>query len=499
MDACMRCQRSPRRGSWPFVPLRSRCFCGADLAESHESSTRRPEVVIAAQKAVLNVIVRDCASFGIYAIDRPAARSVLSDIATLTNQVLARASTTGFSSVRPEELVKFITATGMDVRTRPQSRGLSATTPPARALDAAVGVTAALSILEAPDVEVAAERAAWLFGGIRTRMGAMLAAAAGKDTTAAAVLTRAFLTGVGPITQLRWRTASRVPSAPDHRDGQLKQIAAGLPTMFWPSWIERLHVTTKDRNHSVERALAAATLLVGSTASAGYVVGLLGGWIGDETVLQNIWKMSKLEHWTLINAAVTRLNAYLAEHPSPIDYARRRSLDYSSLLPEETWREIRRDDRVQPEEAALGWVFARSYLIEKMSGSPTPTGDFIHYANSPRTWRSQLQDFPLTMTAQLSERLDIEARAFLSRHKINEPTTWAPPLNLIADLCFPLSAADNIDINELHELSLQRNPAPSAHQLAEHFGVDPFAIRFLFERQPIDAAKIPWPRGQEGA
>jgi hypothetical protein len=165
VDVCMNCQRRPRGGGWPFVTLPSRCPCGADLTANHAASFPHSHPVAAAQDAVINGIVRKCATFGIYATDPRAARSVLGDVATLANRALTHTSIHGFSAVKPPDLVDFVGATGLDVRTRPEGRGTSTTTAPARALDTAVGVTAAISILEAPDLDAAAERAACLLAG----------------------------------------------------------------------------------------------------------------------------------------------------------------------------------------------------------------------------------------------------------------------------------------------------------------------------------------------
>ncbi len=207
------------------------------LAANHTTSIRHSGVVTAAQDTVLDVIANNGASFGVYAVDERPARSVLGDFATLANRVLAHASIVGFSAVRTVGLVDFVGATGLDVRTCPEGRGASVTYPPARALDTAVGVTAAISILEASDFEVAAERAAWLLAGTKARVGLAKLAALIGESSAAAILTRAYFADVGPVTQLRWRTALPVASVPDHRTKRLDLIAASLPAMFWPAWL----------------------------------------------------------------------------------------------------------------------------------------------------------------------------------------------------------------------------------------------------------------------
>src|SRR6202022_4129469 len=82
--------------------------------------------------------------------------------------------------------------------------------------------------------------------------------------------------------------------------------------------------------------------------------------------------------WPNIAAAIIRLFDHLAEHPSPIDYQRRRQLDYQDLLPAERWNEIydQRDfgrrDRDRVGELARSWLFERVSILPP-APSPFPT------------------------------------------------------------------------------------------------------------------------------
>jgi hypothetical protein len=431
LDACTECQRRPRDSSRPFVRVPSRCICGADLATNRERSIWFSQAVTTAQDAVLGVISNDGASFGVYASGRRPARLVLADLATLANRVLALASLEGFAAVRPADLVRCVGAAS------PEGRGLSANCAPARALDTAVGVTAAMEILEAPDYRIATQRAAWLWAKTKERVGlGKLAALIEEDNIAAALLAREYLADVGPVSQLRWRTALPLPKVPEYRTERHDLLAASLPAMFWPEWRRRLHVTSKTWNHSLGLTLAAATLLVGSAASVRDAVDSLGSFQRVRAWHEGIEVLHKSDYWAQICTAVTRLSAFLEENPPPIDYTRRRRLDYSSLLSADIWHEICRDDRAAVKGIESGSA-ARLYLIERITGSPTRTSDLADNFGPLQAGNLLVRDFSHALPAHLAEEIDNEARRFLSRQAIEEPLTWAPPLDMISDLKFP--------------------------------------------------------------
>ena len=165
VDRCADCGRRARARYMPNAGAPSRCICGVDLRAVPAQSVTQSPALASAQQVVLDVIASDRASFGIYANaeDPPEARSVLTDIAALANGVLTCASVHGFVSVKPAGLVAFGGESTLEARQAPPRRGTSTTTAPSRAVETAIGVAAAIAILEAPNVNGGAERARWLF------------------------------------------------------------------------------------------------------------------------------------------------------------------------------------------------------------------------------------------------------------------------------------------------------------------------------------------------
>ena len=75
-----------------------------------------------------------------------------------------------------------------------------------------------------------------------------------------------------------------------------------------------------------------------------------------------------LPHWSSITTALLRLHEHLQANPPPIDYQRRRTLNYDKLLPEAQWTHLVADEgfRSAPTTATA----ARLWLTEQLSGAP---------------------------------------------------------------------------------------------------------------------------------
>lgn len=135
---------------------------------------------------------------------------------------------------------------------------------------------------------------------------------------------------------------------------------------MWPKWSERLLPDL--RCTAVARTtLSCATLLraVMKTVAAAY---LLGERIAPNALNHRLWVLRTSAYWQSICAALVRLSDYLDGVGAPIDYQRRRNLDYSELLTEASWRQIctQAGDPLREPRTAVG---AHCYLIEKLSGS----------------------------------------------------------------------------------------------------------------------------------
>jgi hypothetical protein len=170
---------------------------------------------------------------------------------------------------------------------------------------------------------------------------------------------------------------------------RVQSIAAALPAVMWPKWSERLLPDL--RCTAVARTtLSCATLLAGSEVKTVAAANLLGERIAPNALNHRLWVLRTSAYWQSICAALIRLSDYLDGVGAPIDYQRRRNLDYSELLTEDSWRQIctQAGDPLREPRTAVG---AQCYLIEKLSGSPalrltvqTPHSTSIRPPCSPR-------------------------------------------------------------------------------------------------------------------
>jgi hypothetical protein len=109
----------------------------------------------------------------------------------------------------------------------------------------------------------------------------------------------------------------------------------------------------------------------------------------------------------------------------PIDYAHRRALDYSDLLPPESWRDICVDLAI-PVGRSTRARLHRYWLYERLTGSPAVA---LAPGRGDPAFRALLADLPRTLSPDLIAVLDDVGREFLGRHDVrNDPVTWGPDL-----------------------------------------------------------------------
>src|SRR5262249_52434694 len=174
-------------------------------------------------------------------------------------------------------------------------------------------------------------------------------------------------------------------------------------------------------------------------------------------------QLTKTDHWQQIRLALIRLADHLDAHPAPIDYQRRRQLDYTGLLPETAWSGICRRSGTRPEGAST----ASRYLRERLSGlpafaNPLPPAEAVASAS--------LAMFPTRVNPELKAALEEYALTFLAEQGISdEPVHWQPPTELPGGLRLPGADISNVDVPELHRLIRQRHLPPGV--AAKHLAV----------------------------
>jgi transposase len=484
-DECPQCGDHPRPTIQPhsFPPAASVCVCGLDLTDTPTLRLRRRHPIINAQQRVFDVIADDQAAFGVYSTDDRAcrARSALNDVKVLANRTLNFASLHGLAAVKSANLPT--SCDSLPVIERPRRRATLHSRAPARAIDTAVGVTAALDILCAPTVDAAADRAHWLVDGQNKETGpAELHSCSLEGIIPAGIIIKASAKGMGAIGQLRYRTALPTPSPPHPDRRRAEQAAASVPALFWPAWSVRF-VVPGMKIMNLRLALSGATVLAGTTVRSAELSNLLGGIVSAQALNCYLFALSHSTAWPAISTATVRLTDHLAEQPAPINYTRRRQLDYTALLSDDCWEQMCRATGDSPGIRRKA-VAARCYLVEKISGTPARKTVFNNpIGDSHNLWK-QGRNFARMMTMQLAQHLDDEARTFLKHNRIDEPLTWHPPVELIADLDLPGSDPAGINRTELHQIAAENSY--TVGQLAAHFHVDQLTIRHLFEQEPID-------------
>jgi hypothetical protein len=248
---------------------------------------------------------------------------------------------------------------------------------------------------------------------------------------------------------------------------------------LWPDWSLRvLPPTPKSGGGPI--ALTCAVLLIGTVVSEEEVVSLLGSPINPQSLAHILNRLSRHRQWQSVSTALARLRAYLEQHPSPIDYDRRRTLDYSGVMPPGEWRQICRDTRT-PEGGVRKAHAARRYLFEMVSGLPA------HFLVVDKTLsryvtRGRDGEFVLALTPPLAARLQAAGQRFLSCQGIDEPLTWSPPLSLLDDLDLPGCDLASVDVGALHRLA--NRPRTKIDHIARELEVPRGVVSHLLSQYP---------------
>ena len=181
--------------------------------------------------------------------------------------------------------------------------------------------------------------------------------------------------------------------------------------------------------------------------------------------------------WNHIRHAIIGLADYLHSHDCPIDYRRRRTLDYNSLLTPQIWQRICRDIDIRSGDGKKARL-ARCHLYATVAGSPARYAPWFIDINDFSGW---LANFPVLLTPPLATALDTEAQRFLHEMGIDEPVTWSPPGHLLTGLTLPGADPKDIDLPLLHRL-VRRPLALSA--IAEQLDTTLDAVRYALTLQP---------------
>lgn len=174
--------------------------------------------------------------------------------------------------------------------------------------------------------------------------------------------------------------------------------------------------------------------------------------------------------------------SHLRARPAPINYARRRHLDYRELLPERCWDQLRRPLGIRPHTSQRR-RWAQQWLFERLTATPADHAPSNFAITNPQQ-RAQLANHNTTkLTPGLVSALDAHGRDFLRRHGItNEPLTWQPPTALLDGLHLPGPDPELIDIARLHQLVREQQLTPRDAARRLHTTID--AVRYVLDQHP---------------
>lgn len=460
VDVCPDCgihQRSTQLYRRAVSP--AACRCGHPLGAVQTMRWSNDHAFSWAQRIIDGLIDSDANTFGVFQEYPGRPPEALDAVRSLTNRVLNYASVrsltvkglVGVSSERCE--VEFISSSARET--------LNVHAPQV-AIDMAVGATVALSILRNRTVSECGQAARWLTDGQNASVGAAEIRSCAKDSkVAAAIVLKARSDDLGPELQLRYRTATVMPCAPTLARSAVVDKAARLPAAIWPEWAALM--LSGRRNTGVLRtALSCAALLVGARINAGEAFRLLG--IEQSSAISNhrLSALADTDSWDLMCHALSRLSDFLEQGGGRINYERRRRLDYTMLLDDESCLQqaaertslpmvvnlptLHRSPRssISPVSrdlsmagnspiAGISSVAARCYLINRISGSPTLALS-VYPDLDQRDLNALVNAFRAGLTQPGVTALDQLARQFLEQRKISETVDWHPPLKLLEGL-----------------------------------------------------------------
>jgi DNA-binding transcriptional LysR family regulator len=483
-----RCGTRPSRTGDLAIPA----GCGLDLTQAETLALPAGHPALAAQRLILETIDSGDARFGCYGILPQPPMAVLSDFRAVGGRILADLPADDLPKWLPQDLVDAHLNPDHGEETDRRALVRPGFMAPARAVSTAVAVTAVFRVLGQPEIQRARNVMRELVDAIREevwQVSTMSIDSWGRGISP--VLRGVYLAALGPSLrpsdQLRHRTNSSPPALPTTGRAQINRRARKIPATLWPSWAVRLSPPDGAYPRTLAPVLSSAVLLVGNPMELDEVATRLGSVTDGRTISRLLQLLVDDPRWEAIAAALTRLAAYLDDNDVPIDYQRRRRLDYSDLLQPPQWLDLCRRTGVSPGQGRHGKI-ARCMLLARISGLPAEAApDFA--TTGEAYFRAETARFAAIRTPELAAALDETARDFLARHPVRgEPVTWHPPLSLLNDLDLPGPDLSLIDVTRLHELVRER--AHPVQHAAEVLDTTVEAVRLVLDERPAPTAPL---------
>jgi TniQ len=507
-DRCPDCRRVQRER--PFsrhaLPVPGRCGtlpsrtgdlaipagCGQDLAQAETLRLSAGHPALDAQRLILETIESGDASYGPYGLLPQSTATALTDLRAVAGRILADLPAGDLLRWVPQDLADSHLSPEPDEEAHRGAQVRPGFMSPVRAASTALAVTAAFRILRQPDIQQAGMVMRELVEAIREEFWQVSTTSIDSwGRGISPVLRGAYLAALGPSLrpsdQLRHGTISSLPMPPTAGRAQVNQRARKIPAALWPSLAVRLSPVDGAYPRILAPVLSSTVLLVGNPMDLDEVSTRLGSVTDGRTVSRLLQLLVDDPRWEAIAAAVTRLAAYLDDNDVPIDYQRRRRLDYAGLLPPRQWLDLCRRTGLPPGQGRRDKM-ARCLLFVRISGLPVEAAPDFGVTDEAY-FRAETARFGAIRTPELAAALDETARDFLAKHRVRgEPLTWHPPLSLLGDLDLPGPDPSLIDVARLHELVRER--ANSVRHAAKVLGATVDAVRVILDEHPAPAASL---------
>ncbi|MEU1423618.1 TniQ family protein [Kitasatospora sp. NPDC005751] len=463
--------------------------CGFDLTKTGTLRLPAGHPALTAQDRLLEIIESGAAAFGAYTVSPQPALDALADIRAFGGRVLADLPAGVIKKLLPADLADehFTPDPSSRLASRAVERpGFMA---PPRAVSAGAAMTIALRVLEHRDVHQAGKAMRGLLEAMREELWQISATSIdswgrGLSPVLNAVHLVALAPSFRPSDQLRFRTVTSMPSRPNLTDTELARRARNIASTFWPAWAVRLTPSEGVYPRVLAPVLASALLIIGSRTSLDDVARHLGAVADGIDISRILQLLNDQPKWPDMMTALVRLADYLDSNDIPIDYQRRRRLDYTNLLPHERWLDICRSTGTSPGQRRREQII-RCRLFQRISGLPTEAVPGYRQVDEA-PFRAEVARAAALQTPELAKELDRAAMDFLAAHDIHdEPVTWQPPTSLLDGLDLPGPDPARIEVPRLHQLIRQRkNPVQYA---ARALDTSVEAIRYVLDEHPAPA------------
>lgn len=436
LSACPACGRSQRvrPHARELVPDPGMCTrsapaggrtpkrCDQSLADAPVVALGAGHPAIAVQRDILSILTAGAISTGVYADPPSSVEVFFRDLAALGQRVLRYAEPADLRGRLPGDLWADIEPlTGRDAR-RDTSPAWAVTNHSSASV-AAAAACLAVPILLTDTHAAAGEKLRWLVASMRRRGLTVSASNVGWGRNVSDAFIGVQLASLkpflGPVDQLRHRGCLVRPTERD----SAAAVSRSLPALIWPRCAFRFE-TQGVGFDQLRAALSVAILLVGSRTPVPAGCTLLGSITHERAVSRILQRVGAQADWDQSVLGLIALRDQLDAN-IPIDYARRRALDYSDLLPPESWRDICADLAI-PVGRSTRARLHRYWLYERLTGSPAVA---LAPGRGDPAFRALLADLPRTLSPDLIAVLDDVGREFLVRHDVrDEPVTWGPDL-----------------------------------------------------------------------